>query len=81
MRKPIVAHPDEPLSSVVFRMAESGFTRMPVVESESGKLVGMISLEDLLMARVRNFREESHRERLLKLRAPFRRQGEPRTMA
>jgi CBS domain-containing protein len=53
-------------------MAETGLTRMPVIESESGKLVGMVSLEDLLLARVRNLTEERHRERLLELRFPFR---------
>ena len=77
MRKPVVAHPDEPLRVVVFRMAETGFTRMPVVENESGKLVGMISLEDLLLARVRNLNEERHRERPLQLRFPFQSQREP----
>ncbi len=76
VRDPVVARPDEPLRVVVFRMAETGFTRMPVVESESGKLVGMISLDDLLLARVRNLNEERRRERILKLRFPFRRQRE-----
>ncbi len=72
VRDPVVAHPDEPLRVVVFRMAETGLTRMPVIESDSGKLVGMVSLEDLLLARVRNLTEERHRERLLELRFPFR---------
>jgi CIC family chloride channel protein len=72
VRDPVVAHPDEPLRVVVYRMAETGLTRMPVVDSESGKLVGMISLDDLLLARVRNLNEERHRERLLELRFPFR---------
>jgi CIC family chloride channel protein len=76
VRKPVVAHPDEPLRVVVFRMAETGLTRMPVVENESRKLVGMISLHDLLLARVRNLNEERHRERLLRLRLPFRSQRE-----
>jgi hypothetical protein len=31
----------------------------------------MISLDDLLLARVRNLNEERHREKLLKLRFPF----------
>jgi CIC family chloride channel protein len=74
VRDPVVAHPDEPLRVVVYRMAETGLTRMPVVDSDSGKLVGMISLDDLLLARVRNLNEERHRERLLELRFPFRRQ-------
>jgi chloride channel protein, CIC family len=76
VREPVVARPDEPLRVVVFRMAETGFTRMPVVEKKSGRLVGMISLEDLLLARVRNLNEERHRERLLQLRFPFRSQHE-----
>jgi CBS domain-containing protein len=76
VRKPVVAHPDEPLRVVVFRMAETGFTRMPVVDTESGKLVGMISLHDLLLARVRNLNEERRRERLLRLRLPFGSQPE-----
>ena len=68
---PVVAHPDEPLRIVVSRMAETGFTRLPVIEGESRKLVGMISLHDLLLARVRNLNEERHRERVLQLRLPF----------
>ena len=78
VHKPVVAHPDEPLRVVVFRMAETGLTRMPVVENRSQKLVGMISLHDLLLARVRNLNEERHRQRLLRLRLPFRRQPEPK---
>jgi len=57
-RQPVVAHPDEPLRVVVFRMAETGFTRLPVVDSDTGQLAGMISLHDLLMARVRYLSEE-----------------------
>jgi CBS domain-containing protein len=71
LREPVVAHPDEPLRVVVFRMAETGFTRLPVVDSDTGELAGMISLHDLLMARVRNLSEERHRERVLQLRLPF----------
>ena len=70
LRKPVVAHPDEPLRVVVFRMAETGLTRLPVVDRE-GELAGMISLHDLLLARVRNLNEERHRERVLRLRPPF----------
>jgi hypothetical protein len=31
----------------------------------------MISLQDLLLARVKNLNEERHRERVLQLRLPF----------
>ncbi|MEO8128401.1 MAG: chloride channel protein, partial [Bryobacteraceae bacterium] len=71
LREPVVAYPDEPLRVVVFRMAEAGFTRLPVVKSDSGQLAGMISLHDLLLARVRNLNEERQRERVLRLRIPF----------
>ena len=71
LREPVVAHADEPLRAVVFRMAETGLTRMPVVSSENGELVGMVSLRDLLFARLRNLNEERQRERILKLRLPF----------
>jgi CBS domain-containing protein len=70
LRQPVVAHPGEPLRSVVFRMAETGLTRFPVVD-DSGQLAGMISLHDLLMARVRNLNEERQRERVFRLRLPF----------
>ena len=71
LRQPVVARSDEPLRAVVLRMAETGFTRLPVIESENGTLAGMISLRDLLLARVRNLHEERHRERVLEMRLPF----------
>ncbi|MDP9053857.1 MAG: chloride channel protein [Acidobacteriota bacterium] len=74
LHKPIVAYADEPLRAVVYRMAETGFTRMPVVGNDGENLVGMVSLEDLLLARVRNLNEERQRERVLHLRFPVRSQ-------
>jgi CBS domain-containing protein len=62
LREPVVAHSDEPLRIVVSRMAETGFTRLPVIEGDEG---------NLLLARVRNLSEERHRERVLRLRLPF----------
>jgi chloride channel protein, CIC family len=59
---------DEPLRVVVYRMAETGFTRMPVVDCASEKFLGLISLDDLLKARARHLEEERRRERTLKLR-------------
>jgi len=78
LQEPVVARPDEPLRMVVFRMAETGLTRMPVVEWDTGRLAGMVSLEDLLMARVRKLDEERRRERVLRLRLPF---GSPAAVA
>ncbi|HVB20363.1 MAG TPA: chloride channel protein [Ktedonobacteraceae bacterium] len=69
---PIVAYADEPLRGVIYRMADTGFTRFPVVESaNSPKLVGMLSLHDLLTAINRNLAEERKRERVLRIRTLF----------
>ena len=66
---PTVAFPDDPLRVVVTRMAETGYTRLPVVKRESPqKLIGIISLNDLLKARTRNVEEERTRERVLHIR-------------
>ena len=68
----VTAFPDEPLRLVVYRMAETGLTRMPVVDRDNPlKLVGMISLTDLLRVRTRNLEEERRRERVLRLRLAF----------
>ena len=53
---------------VVYRMAENGLTRMPVVEPGTRKFLGLVSLNDLLKARARHLEEERRRERPLKLR-------------
>ena len=69
---PVVAYPDEPLRVVVYRMAETGLTHFPVVERNGGeRLVGMISLRDLLAARTRSLAEERDRERVLRIRVPL----------
>ena len=67
--EPYEAFPDEPLRVVVNRMAEEGATRLPVVERETGKLLGMVSLDDLLKARTRHMEEERRREQTIKF--PF----------
>jgi CBS domain-containing protein len=69
---PVAAYADEPLRVVVYRMASTGFTRMPVLSSpEDRTLMGMVSLEDLLQARTRSLSEERDRERVLRIRLPF----------
>ena len=62
------AHPDESLRVVVYRMVEKGCTRMPVVERDTRKFLGLVSLNDLLKARSRHLEEESRRERSIKFR-------------
>jgi len=69
-KAPSVAYPDEPLRAVVYRMAETGLTRLPVIDAQR-HVLGMVSLQDLLRARVRNLEEEKRRERVLSVRLPF----------
>jgi CBS domain-containing protein len=70
--EPVVAYPDEPLRVVVYRMAETSLTRFPVVDrADPRKLIGIISLSDLLAARTRNLEEERRRERVLRIHLPF----------
>ncbi len=63
--KYITASPDEPLRAAVHRMAESGVTRMPVVEAGTKKVLGIVSLDDVLKARSRHLEEERRKERTL----------------
>ena len=71
---PVVAHPDESLRVVVYRMAETGLTRFPVVDRSSRRLLGMIALTDLLKARALTLDAEHRRERVLgtRIAMPFR---------
>jgi CIC family chloride channel protein len=80
--RPIVAHPDETLRMIVYRMAETGLTRFPVVDRIHRRLIGMIALSDLLKARALNLDAEQRRERVLgaHIQLPFGRnrwQGAP----
>jgi CBS domain-containing protein len=65
---PVVAHDDEPLRSVVQRMAMTGHTRLPVVLGTTGDFAGMISLADLLAGRRQALEAEQRRERVLGVR-------------
>jgi chloride channel protein, CIC family len=75
---PVVAHPDESLRMVVYRMAETGLTRFPVVERQGRRLIGMIALTDLLKARALTLDAEHRRERVLgtRIAMPFRSRAE-----
>ena len=72
-----MAFADEPLGVVVRRMAESGLTRFPVLDPLDRRLVGMISLNDLLGARIQNLEDERVRERVLRIRMPSGRKARP----
>jgi chloride channel protein, CIC family len=78
-QNPQVAFSDEPLRTVVNRMAESGYTRLPVLDpADDGGIVGMVALRDLLRARSKNLDEERARERVLRIRMPFGQQAKER---
>jgi CBS domain-containing protein len=68
----VLAYQDEPLRLTVYRMAETGITRFPVVNNDQErKLAGMVALTDLLRARSRSLEDERHRERVLRLHLPL----------
>jgi H+/Cl- antiporter ClcA/predicted transcriptional regulator len=72
-KDPVVAFCDEPLRVVVQRMAERGVSWLPVLDEGSGsKLVGMVSLNELMRARRQNLAEERTRERVLRIRNPLK---------
>jgi len=65
---PVIAFTDEPLRIVIHRMAETGLTRFPVVERENPThLIGTISLNNLLSARVLYLEAERRREKVLQM--------------
>ena len=67
-KETVEVFPDEPLRSVVYRMAEKQVTRVPVVEANTRKFLGLVALHDLLKARARHLEEEKRREQVLNLR-------------
>ena len=69
---PVTAYSDERLTTVVRRMASSGFTKLPVVKREEPqKVVGIVSISDLLKARSAAQETEERRERVLQLSVPL----------
>lgn len=49
-RPPVVTHQDNTLRETADHMVREGVGRLPVIERNSGKLVGIVSRSDLLMA-------------------------------
>lgn len=68
-RPAVTAHADEPLRVVVHRMAETGRTQLPVVDRDDPtKLLGWVTLRDMLKARMRHLEEERRQEGPLPIR-------------
>jgi chloride channel protein, CIC family len=70
---PVVAYPDETLRAVAERMASRRLFVLPVVERDTGKLLGLLNAEDVLHGRARAHERENKHERLRVLRMPFSR--------
>jgi CIC family chloride channel protein len=65
---PLVAYPHETLRAIAERMATRHLFVLPVVEKHSGKLLGIITAEDVLQGRARAHDRENRHQRL---RMPF----------
>lgn len=63
---PVTTTPGVTLRTAATLMADSGVTRLPVVDE--GSLVGILSLSALLAARLRDLTEDRDTERLIKIR-------------
>jgi CIC family chloride channel protein len=69
VRDPVTANPDDTLRGLVQLMAETGRTRLPVVDRNApGRLLGMVTLTHTLKAKQRHLEEERRRERVLDVR-------------
>jgi CIC family chloride channel protein len=67
---PLSMSPFQTLRTSAVQMAETKLTSFPVVSAD-GKLVGLITINDLLKGRVQQAHRESDRARVLRLRWPF----------
>jgi len=67
---PTTVSPRNTLRECAVMMAETKLTSFPVVNVE-GKLVGVITINDLLKGRSEQAHREFDRERVLRLRWPF----------
>jgi chloride channel protein, CIC family len=75
-REAEVSFANETLRSVAERMARAGIMSMPVIEVGSRKVLGLITLEDMLQARGLSHERETKQVRVRRLRIPsFRERG------
>jgi H+/Cl- antiporter ClcA len=64
-RAPGAVYADDTLRHVAYAMAEAGVTELQVRERGVQRVVGRVTLEQLLQARLRDLQEERHSERVL----------------
>jgi CIC family chloride channel protein len=70
LRSPLAVHPQDTLREVAQRFAEHSIGCAPVIERGVGaRVLGLITVEDLLHARLRDVQEEHRRERVLGARS------------
>jgi predicted transcriptional regulator len=70
MREPVaITHGDQTLRYVAVLMSEAEVNRVPVVDRDDpAKVIGIVSLTQLLAARQRDMLEARERERVLRVR-------------
>lgn len=69
LRGPVTVHPQDTLREVAQRFAQHSLSSAPVVERGApDRLLGLVTVENLLQARLRDVHEEHRRERVLRAR-------------
>jgi CBS domain-containing protein len=68
LRDAVIAYPDETLRTVANRMASTSVTRVPVLERATGRVLGLISIAQLLQGRLRDLREARDAEQVIRFK-------------
>lgn len=64
---PVIVYANDTLRSVSYLFAEHSITSAPVIEPDDGRVLGVVTLRDMLQARLHDLTEERHRERHLRV--------------
>jgi len=80
-RAPVCVAPYDTLRAAVTTMGRSNMTALPVVRKSDGKLMGLLQIADLLLARTKAGLRETERERVMRPRCPFARVQEAEAVA
>jgi chloride channel protein, CIC family len=62
----VVGYPDEPVSSLTYRMVQRDVGRVPIVDPANNRLLGLVARKDLLRVRARLLTEEYDRRRVVR---------------